>query len=341
MAMGDDSLARLRGLIDELTGDEAESLLAEARAEARDRVRATLTELFAQSLLDRLSSNLEGHEARAAKPSVERGPSGTDELAWYVYGVMAEQDASYAEDLPGIEASRRASAICEGALAAVVSNVEPGEFAETRLREHLSDLTWVEATARAHEHTLEQLRRRATVIPMRMCTVYRTEDRVREMLRREEAALREGLEKLEGKTEWGVKVLADPRLRRSAHSERPSGDDAASPGGTGTAYMERRRHERDAVERAGELMEAAAAQIHERLRATAADGLAAPLRPTDDDACEMILNGVYLVRDAEIERFHACIRELQDTFGPLGLELEPTGPWPAYNFVPGAIGAAW
>jgi hypothetical protein len=105
--------------------------------------------------------------------------------------------------------------------------------------------------------------------------------------------------------------------------------------------MERRREERDAVERAGELMEAAATQVHDRLCAAAAEGLATPVRPADDDAHEMILNGVYLVRDVETGLFHACVRELQDTFGPLGLELEPTGPWPAYNFVPGTIGAAW
>ena len=35
------------------------------------------------------------------------------------------------------------------------------------------------------------------------------------------------------------------------------------------------------------------------------------------------------------------IQSLRGLLAPLGVELELTGPWPAYNFVPGTIGAAW
>jgi hypothetical protein len=55
----------------------------------------------------------------------------------------------------------------------------------------------------------------------------------------------------------------------------------------------------------------------------------------------MVLNGVYLVPVSAETRFHAQIRALGQEFASLGLQLELTGPWPAYNFVPGAIGAAW
>jgi hypothetical protein len=55
----------------------------------------------------------------------------------------------------------------------------------------------------------------------------------------------------------------------------------------------------------------------------------------------MVLNGVYLVSDDEQRAFDTRVAELRETFGPIGLELVQTGPWPAYNFVPGTIGAAW
>jgi hypothetical protein len=55
----------------------------------------------------------------------------------------------------------------------------------------------------------------------------------------------------------------------------------------------------------------------------------------------MILNGVYLVPDDATGRFHEEVRVLRTELGPQEIELEPTGPWPAYNFVPGTIGAAW
>jgi hypothetical protein len=50
---------------------------------------------------------------------------------------------------------------------------------------------------------------------------------------------------------------------------------------------------------------------------------------------------VYLVSTEAQERFHAQVHALGQEFERLGLELETTGPWPAYNFVPGGIGAAW
>jgi hypothetical protein len=56
---------------------------------------------------------------------------------------------------------------------------------------------------------------------------------------------------------------------------------------------------------------------------------------------QMLLNGVYLVEDDQLATFQALVDELQEQYEDDGLELLPTGPWPAYNFVPGTIGAAW
>jgi hypothetical protein len=53
----------------------------------------------------------------------------------------------------------------------------------------------------------------------------------------------------------------------------------------------------------------------------------------------MRLNGAYLVGEDEREAFHAAVHQLAEEAGPHGVELSLTGPWPAYNFVPDAIGA--
>jgi hypothetical protein len=107
--------------------------------------------------------------------------------------------------------------------------------------------------------------------------------------------------------------------------------------------MERKRRERDDREQAMELAEEAAAEIHERLSALASDAQVIPLqRPeVSGRSGEMILNGVYLVLAESVERFLEEVRSLQAELEPQAIELEPTGPWPAYNFVPGTIGAAW
>jgi hypothetical protein len=54
----------------------------------------------------------------------------------------------------------------------------------------------------------------------------------------------------------------------------------------------------------------------------------------------MLLNGVYLVDDVDINAFRQAVEELNRRFGPRGARAELTGPWPPYNFVKGSIEAA-
>jgi hypothetical protein len=350
MPRSDDPFDRLRAAIDELAAADAADLLAEARIEARARIRATLTDALAHSMLERLHEQLPGPgrdtpavdepraPARDQIPTPTRTPAPhrsarSDEPAWYVYGVIGA-DAELSGPLPGVDPAQPVTILREDALAAVTSQVPLDEFDEARLREHLADMAWVEATARAHESVLDRVCEQATVIPMRMCTVYRTEGGVREMLHREADALLDALDHLHGKAEWGAKAFIS--LDATAHAE---GGGASS----GAAYMERKRTQRERRQRALEMAEDAVAVIHDRLSTAAADAQTIPLqRPeASGHSGEMILNGVYLVADESLEPFHEEVRALQAEFTGHGIELVCTGPWPAYNFVPGTIGAAW
>lgn len=347
MPRSDDSLERLRAAIDELAAMDAADLLAEARIEARARVRATLTDALAHSMLESLHEQLPEpvEETPAAPPAREtrrrsaapapRGSARPDEPAWYVYGVISS-DAELSGSLPGVDPAQPVTLVSEDVLAAVTSQVPLDEFDEARLREHLADMAWVEATARAHESVLEHVCGQATVIPMRMCTVYRTEGGVREMLHREADALTDALEHLRGKTEWGVKAFVS--LDGDEHDAEAG---AAAP--SGAAYMERKRTERERRQRTLEMAEDAVSVVHDRLSSAAADAQMIPLqRPeASGHSGEMFLNGVYLVADEALDGFHEEVRALQAEFEPQGIELVCTGPWPAYNFVPGTIGAAW
>jgi Gas vesicle synthesis protein GvpL/GvpF len=351
MPRSDDALERLRAMVEELAAADAAELLAEARIEARARVRASLTDALAHSMLERLHDQLPAPQPpardvappRPARDFAQRSGVG-GQRAWYVYGVVNAETELHGR-VDGVDPSQPLTMLTEDPLAAVASQVPLHEFDEARLREHLADMAWVEATARAHEAVLDSIRAQTTVVPMRMCTVYRTEGGVREMLRRESDPLQEAIGHLSGKAEWGVKAFVE--LGRRGEPDSAQGPDADNPigaaPGAGAAYMERKRAERERRERAMELAEEAAAQIHERLSAVTDDALVVPLqRPeASGHSGEMILNGVYLVADEVSESFHQEVRALQAELGPAGLELEPTGPWPAYNFVPGTIGAAW
>jgi hypothetical protein len=349
-------LGRLSEAIQELGRHDAAEVLAEARATARARVRSMLIDALTQAMLDHAQEELmptkrpapsqpqPTPESTPSAPADGRDEAGVDhdtgaESALYVYGVVALQHAAAAAELTDLDNRRSLATVSEGRLSAVVSRVPAEEFAEGRLRAHLNDMDWVETVARGHEQVLDALCRRTTVIPMRLCTVYKTERGVREMLLRESDTLLGALEQLEGKTEWGVKVFFErPRASRTA-----SRDSASTEGGSGAAYMDHRRQERDRARQLDEHVEAAVAEIHETLGSQADEStLNPPQRPeVSDHSGEMVLNGAYLVERESESQFHEKAQMLRSRVAGIGLELVVTGPWPAYNFLPGRIGAAW
>jgi hypothetical protein len=317
MKAGDESFEKLRAALNEVGAEDARELLSEARAEARVRVRSMLADALAHSMLEHAHEQL-----RVPRRAPERESRPASEQATYVYGVVGADHCAAIQGIEGITVVR------ERELAAAVGRVPLEDFDEQTLRAHLADMAWVERTARAHEQMLEEIRSRTTVIPMRMCTVYRTEGGVREMLTREADALRGTLSRLREKTEWGVKVMLDPSQRS---------DDRSSP----AAYMQRRREQLDQDQDVTARVQEATSQIHERLSAVASEEVLVPLQRPEASGrrLEMVLNGAYLVEDAAQDRFRQEVGALEEQFAPLGLVFEQTGPWPAYNFVGGTIGA--
>jgi len=317
---GDAAFEALRAAIAGLAASDAAELVAESRALARAKVRDILAEAMADAMLDAAS----GVAAPPVEPAPEtpvaaapQTPAG--ERGWYVFGVV--RAGTY--DLPtGVT-------MCEAeGLAAVVREVSLEEYGAEPLREHLEDIAWLEEAARRHETVLDDLLRITTVIPLRLCTIYRSEDAVVDMLRAERAELREALGRLAGRTEWGVKAFRSPA---------PVFDDEGFA--SGEAYMERRRMEAASRQRADEAADAEVSEAFARLAELAVEALANPLqaRELSGRPEEMVLNGVFLVEDVVEDGFRAAVDAL-DRASSLSYEL--TGPWPPYNFVKRSVEAA-
>src|SRR5919108_628288 len=177
---------------------------------------------------------------------------------------------------------------------------------------------------------------------MRLCTIYSSEEQVREMLVRERTQLLDALERLEGKAEWGVKLIAEPgALERAAAAKRTDGPEERTES-RGTAYMNRKRREARAQEEEDQVAEEWGRALHERLSEAASEALLNPLQRPEVSGHdgEMLLNGVYLVEDRDVEDFRALVDRLTDEYRAVGATVELTGPWPAYNFVKSSIEAA-
>jgi len=353
--------AKVRAILAEAMAD---ALLEQARAElqlpsgTRTRVRRSSTarttpapsraSALAKSGQRRTSAAAVSEDRAAAgagAPSTQRAVEGGDErasLGWYVYCVV-DQDSDLqallggASGLAGIDGVHPLTVIHASGLGAVASRVSLAEFGEETLRQSVEDLQWLENNARTHEYVLDSIRERATVVPMRLCTIYRTEDSVREMLAREGDFLADALTRLAGRTEWGVKIFlnaADARPARDSSGARELADQLTEAG-PGESYMLSKRLEALRAEETRRAAHEACEAGHERLSAAAVEARLNQLQPRElaDHDGEMILNAVYLVEDAVSDEFTAAVAALKDELRGDGFDVQLTGPWPPYNFV--------
>lgn len=281
-------------------------------------------------------------ERAEPRPGPARKPVSGDALWTYCVTRSGEGGP---EDVLGVRGAHLMR-VESGDLAAVVSRVPLAEFGAEPLRDNLNDIAWLERVARAHQKVLEAALEAGTIVPLRLCTIYESEAGVRRMLQDEGETLARALEILDGRQEWGVKLLVDAEKLASAARARSDEagelDDELRERTEGGAYMLRRRFERRTREVADALAAEVAEDVHRRLAAWATDAVSLPPQNRDLSHHEgdMLLNGAYLVATDRVEGLRELVAELEELHRPLGARLELTGPWPPYNFVPRGGSAA-
>jgi gas vesicle protein GvpL/GvpF len=219
-------------------------------------------------------------------------------------------------------------AVRAAGLAAVVCDVPEGEFDEAGLRAQLEDLERLEHLARAHHDVVEALAARETVLPLRLATVYRDDDRVAAMLEASREAFDARLDLLADTVEWGVKVYL---VRGTENEPAQPAEAGTSPG---RDFLRRRRAQRDSRQRAYRLAGEAAGRVREAAspyaRAHVAHRPQEGRLATDAGEGENLVNDAYLVRREFGEEFTAAVaaaaREEE------AVHVTVTGPWAPYSF---------
>lgn len=329
MSSSHDSLEKLREALRQLAEEDAAELVADARNRAKKTAAKVIEDVMADELLE-AAARVSGPARQGERDQESSGD------AWWAYCVLAAEDAaSVPAGLEGVEPSAGVEVLREGDLAALVSRVPADQYNDIRLRENLEDLAWVEKTARRHEGVLEGVLTHATIVPLRLCTIYLEVNGVRRLLREHADSLERSLRKVAGCAEWGVKVFGDGALPEDQSEPEDEGERPARPGAT---YLVQRQRERERAERASQLRASCAEAVHERISKLARAAISnPPQRPElHGRGMAMLLNGAYLVANEQVAELQAMIGELGAEWEQRGFVIELTGPWPAYNFVSGA-----
>ena len=242
----------------------------------------------------------------------------TEATRTYLYALVRPTDAQV--DTPGIDGAAVRVVEADG-VAAVVSTVRADLFDPETLESRMSDLSWVESVARAHDAVVTAAADASTTIPLRLGTTSDDDRSVHDLLVDLAPAARRSLDRLERRVEYGVQLLA-PAARSAV---------AAGSSEAGAAFLRRRRAElqQDEVRRTAEIEQAetafqtlsslAAASRHNRLRE-------APAGRTGT----MLLNAAFLVDEDAVATFRAGVDELAASLGPDRVVI--TGPWAPYSF---------
>jgi hypothetical protein len=214
--------------------------------------------------------------------------------------------------------------IDDGDVACLVSTVDLAEFGEEALPNNLEDLRWLERTARQHDEVVQAGARITTTMPLRLATICTDDTSAQARLHRVGSQALAVLADLDGREEWGVKLLASP--------DRSAPDDPLTDGMSGTAYLQRRRQQLSRNAAAAVAASRDADAIYSRLAEHAVAGRRH--RPQDQRltgaAQPMLLNASFLVERTRVGEFRSVVADLMSERPPESVTL--TGPWAPYSF---------
>ncbi|HSS52256.1 MAG TPA: GvpL/GvpF family gas vesicle protein [Thermoanaerobaculia bacterium] len=209
------------------------------------------------------------------------------------------------------------------------------EFSSERIEEQLTDLDWVSACALAHEAVVEHFRDAPALLPLKLFTLFASDERALAHLRASREPLDKVLDRVAGRVEWGVRVRLDEARAREALAAE--GRQAAALSGSGTSFLLRKKQEQEASRDLAGRLRAEVDAGWADLAAQADEAIRRQPATAPEQGGKVFLDAALLVpanRTAELE---AAVDRFASRVGPKGGEVTLTGPWPAYHFIEGAL----
>ena len=251
--------------------------------------------------------------------------------ATYVYCVLRRDKAPplgrAPKGLPGMGPPRALSA--GRGLWLVAADAPLDRYGEEAIEKGLRDLEWVSSCAVPHEAVIEHASRAGTVLPMKLFTLFRSDERAVQHVASQRKRIDRLIERLEGREEWGLRILLDEAraVRRAANEAQTE-----APGASGTAFLLRKKKQQDAARDAIAQGQKRSAVLFDELSALADDARrrAPPPGPVGQ---RILLDAAFLVPRGKLRSFQSRAKKAAASLAKEGYDLTLTGPWPPYNFV--------
>jgi len=251
---------------------------------------------------------------RPATPEASPGEGGR-----YVYGIVETKTVLNFGKIGIGGAGEPVYTVAYLDIAAVVSKTLVAIFDPTR------------ENALAHEHVIETVMKNYTIIPMSFGTVFRTDDDIRQVLKSIYPSLKDVLNQMAGKIEFGLKVNWDrdqiiEELKQHDEELRRFHQEIVRKQLQST-YFARMQLGRMIDKALAERSTQYVREVYEALR-----GCCVASRDNQPIGDKMIMNAAFLVERTREAEFDAMVNKIAKKYGKR-LKFKYTGPWPPYNFV--------
>ena len=218
-----------------------------------------------------------------------------------------------------------------------VADAPLGTYGEEAITRGLGDLDWVSRAAVAHEAVVEAFLGAASVVPMKLFTIFASDARALEHLAAEQPRIDAVLKRVGNHLEWGIRIMLDQktagRTGRPGQAGQRQPTRATGAATSGAAFLARKKSQRDAgIELATRAREVVA-EVYGRFAAQArlARRRAAAELPVQGGP--LLLDAAFLVPKARSARFEKLATRAIRDLGPKGYRITLSGPWPPYTFI--------
>lgn len=212
-----------------------------------------------------------------------------------------------------------------------VADAPLDRYGEETINRKLSDLDWVSRAAIAHEAVVESFIDKRAVLPMKLFTIFTSDDRALEQVRGDRRRVDAIVKRVANQVEWGVRVTRLGPAPKPAGLRRAGVSPKAAR--TGASYLTRKKAQRDAAVELAERARETVIDLYDRLRARSRLAKRRTASELPVKGGPVLLDAAFLVPRARATAFRALLAREARRLGPLGYQLAVSGPWPPYTFV--------
>ncbi len=254
--------------------------------------------------------------------------------ATYLYCLVraaAEPDLAAAPPgLPDLPPPRALGVDAGGGLWLIAATAPLELYSGAEIQRQLSDLSWVSDRALAHEAVVEHAARFGAVLPMKLFTLFASDDRAVAHVRDDRERLEGVLDRVEGRVEWGVRIRLDDARAKEVLAAEARAEGTRS---SGTAFLLRKKLEQDASRELAGRLRAEMDAVFAELSGGASEAVRREPAASPESGGRLLLDAAFLVPADRRAEWEAIVESCAASLAPRACDVTLTGPWPPYNFI--------